>query len=92
MAGFRSELVAKVPFNFRNVTGFGLLAVLLGLLLYDVLPFLSEPEGDTVSEVLGGAPQSVILLAGFFLGHFWPVKSLVRSIWQPPDPEPAGEG
>ena len=85
--------MAKLPFNFRNVTGFGLLAILLGMLLYDVLPFLSEPEGDTISEVLGGAPQSVILLAGFFLGHFWPVKSLVRGIWQPPadDPEPEPE-
>jgi hypothetical protein len=79
--------VAKLPFNFRNVTGIGLLVVLLGMLLYDLLPFFSEPEGDTISEVLGGAPQSVILLAGFFLGHFWPVKSLVRGIWQQPEPE-----
>ena len=67
------------------MTGIGLLLVLLALLVYDLLPATNEAEGDTISEVLAGAPLPAVLLAGYFLGHFWPIGVVLRRIWAPPD-------
>ena len=71
----------KLPANMRNVTGVVLLVVFVGLLAYDLLPFASEAEGDTISEVLHGAPAQVLLLVGYLLGHFWPLRVAFRAAW-----------
>ena len=75
--------------NYRNITGIGLFVLLLGLLVYDILPATSDAEGDTISEVLADLPAAGILLAGYFLGHFWPIGTVLKRIWAKPEGEPA---
>lgn len=83
----------RLPANLRNTTGIVLLVVLLLLLGYDLLPAATEAEGDTISEVLNGLPAPGILLAGYLLGHFWPIGAVLKRIWAAPEPleEPAAK-
>lgn len=75
----------RLPANLRNVTGVGLLVVFGALLVYDLLPATNDAEGDTISEVLAGAPLPAVLIAGYLLGHFWPIGAVLRRVWAPPD-------
>lgn len=69
--------------NFKHVTIIVMIAcfaVAFGVLLYDLLPALSQPEGDTISEVTLGwwsrhpiAPLVLGLAVGILFGHLgWP--------------------
>jgi len=75
----------KIPAKASTVTGVALLAVFLVLLGWDVWLATNEVEGDTISEVLAGAPLPVVLIAGYLLGHFWPIKAVLRAAWAPPE-------
>lgn len=62
--------------NYQTVTRWLLGAVAVGLAAYDVAPFLSDTDGDTISEVVrdaGATVASVPFAVGFLVGHFfWP--------------------
>lgn len=61
--------------NWVSVTRGVITAVGAGLIAFDVLPFLSEPTGDTISEVLrdwGSKSSALPFGFGFLVGHwFW---------------------
>lgn len=75
----------KLPAKAGTLTGVTLLAVFLGLLGWDIALATDGVEGNTISEVLAGAPLPVVLIAGYLVGHFWPVKAVLRAIWAPPE-------
>lgn len=81
----------KLDTNYKNITGIGLLVVFIGLLLYDILPATNSAEGDTISEVLQNLPRVGILLAGYFMGHFWPTDQILRFLWAKPDSAESAE-
>ena len=62
----------------RKVTSALLGATVVGLAVYDLLPFMRKERGDTVSEVLRDAGRAYPILAfalGAVFGHiFWPLK------------------
>jgi hypothetical protein len=61
--------------TLRTVSKILIGTAVVGLAIYDLIPFLSRREGDTVSEVMrDGAKQQPALpfALGFVCGHwFW---------------------
>ena len=59
--------------DMRRIT-IALIGAVAALLIgYDVLPFQTEADHDTISEVMrdGGAVAAIPFAAAFLAGHFW---------------------
>lgn len=70
--------------KYRNHTGITLLLFFCALLVWDLILATDSTDGNTISEVLAGAPTPGILLAGYLIGHFWPIKQVLKLAWAEP--------
>lgn len=60
--------------NLRSLTAAIIIVVALGLGAYDVAPFMTDVDDDTISEVLrdwGQVVRAVPFAAGVLVGHWW---------------------
>jgi len=62
----------------RKITKIILIVVALGLIVWDIVPFMNPERGDTISEVImfyGLRCLTLPLVIGVLMGHFFvPVK------------------
>ena len=77
--------MSKLPAKAGTATGVVLLVIFAGLLAWDISLATDGAEGNTISEVMAAAPAPAILIAGYIVGHFWPIRAVLRQIWAAPE-------
>lgn len=70
--------------NFYNASKWILVIATLGLWAYDIFPVLSEPSGDTLSEVIrdyAGSLWFFPLMMGTLMGHWFWLHDTMTNYW-----------